>query len=302
MDSGSAVPALQVDSPKAQSVYDTVVQNAGCSGSGDTLGCLRSLPYEQFLRAANSVPSIFSYSSVDLSYLPRPNDKDNFFAMSPDLAVGQGKYAKVPLIIGDQKDEGTLFSLVQTNLTNTDELVTYLKSYFDDASQEQIAGLVAKYPDDPSAGSPFDTGPLYNIYPEFKRLAAILGDITFTLTRRSVLTNVTANGVPAWSYLSTYFQGTPVLGTFHGSDLLEAFFGIPYPVPSNSVKTYYISFVNHLDPNAISTTAPLIEWPQWQSGNPQLLDFGVAKNSLSPDNFRMEAYDYLNTQVSSLRV
>lgn len=51
MDSGSVVPALNVTSTPAQNVYDTVVSEAGCSGSSDQLACLRALPYETFLNA-----------------------------------------------------------------------------------------------------------------------------------------------------------------------------------------------------------------------------------------------------------
>lgn len=62
------------------------------------------------------------------------------------------------------------------------------------------------YPDQPllgqPAGSPFNSGALNNIYPQFKRLAAVLGDTTFTLTRRSYLSTV-ASEVKAWSYLNT---------------------------------------------------------------------------------------------------
>lgn len=68
MDSGSIVPADPVDCPKGQVVYDTVVENAGCSAASDTLECLRALPYEQFLNAANSVPGFIGYHSVALSY------------------------------------------------------------------------------------------------------------------------------------------------------------------------------------------------------------------------------------------
>lgn len=302
MDSGSAIPAVDVASAKAQNVYDIVVSNAGCSSSADALSCLRSLSYNNFLNAANSVPGIFSYSSLDLSYLPRPDPHDIFFPMSADDAISQGKYAKVPFILGDQEDEGTLFSLLQSNVTNTDDVVTYLASYFPGASQEDVAGLVATYPDDPSAGSPFDTGVLNNIYPEFKRLAAILGDVTFTLARRSVLSDLTGSGLPAWSYLSTFFYGTPILGTFHGSDVLEAYEDIPFPTPATSFQTYYVSFVNNLDPNAITTAAPLIEWPQWSSSDPQLIEFQQLSNTLTPDDFRPESYEYLMSHTAEFRV
>jgi triacylglycerol lipase len=44
--------------------------------------------------------------------------------------VEQGKYAKVPFIAGDQEDEGTIFTLFQSNITTTAELVSYLLNVF----------------------------------------------------------------------------------------------------------------------------------------------------------------------------
>ena len=97
--------------------------------------------------------------------------------------------------------------------------------YFQDATTETITALVATYPDDPSDGSPFGTGILNEWYPQFKRLAAILGDLTFTLSRRAVL-NIVSSEVPTWSYLASYDYGTPVLGSFHAGDILQVFYGI----------------------------------------------------------------------------
>ena len=73
MESGGCVPAVPVDGIKRQQVYDQVVTAAGCSGSVDTLVCLRSVDYTTFLNASTSVPAIFGYSFVALSYLPRPD-------------------------------------------------------------------------------------------------------------------------------------------------------------------------------------------------------------------------------------
>ncbi|KAI9712256.1 MAG: hypothetical protein M1828_001699 [Chrysothrix sp. TS-e1954] len=298
MDSGTAVPAVPVSDPKPQAIYDTVVKAAGCSGKSDTLTCLRSLPYQQFLNAANSVDGIFSYNSIDLSYLPRPDPEDDFFPTSPNVAT---TIAKVPVIIGDQEDEGTLFSLVQSNITNTDQLVTYLKSYFPYTPRSLVAELVATYPNSASAGSPFNTSVANEIYPEFKRLAAILGDITFTLARRSVLADL-AREVTAWSYLSSYLYGTPVLGTFHGTDIFEDYYDLPDPIPASTVQTYYISFVNYLDPNMISTAAPLINWPRYSASSPELLNFKALTNGIIPDTFRQTSYNFLRAHSSDFRV
>lgn len=236
MDSGSVIPAQTVSSSKAQAVYNQVVSAANCSTAKNTLTCLRAAPYETFYAAVNSLPSIFSYQSVNLAYLPRPDPSSSFFPISPDLAVAAKNFTKVPIIIGDQQDEGTLFALTTSNISTTDQLVTYLQSYFLPSAASVVSQLVATYPDDASAGSPFNTGPLNEIYPQFKRLAAILGDITFTLTRRSYLASVTPYLPGAWSYLATYFYGTPVLGTFHATDLLELYYDAPFPVPLSTLR------------------------------------------------------------------
>ncbi|KAK5679258.1 hypothetical protein LTS10_008073 [Elasticomyces elasticus] len=301
MDSGSVVATNDVTTSKAQVVYDNVVADAGCSSSTDTLACLRQADYTTLLNAMNSAPGLLGYRAVDLAYLPRPDAGDNFYSRSPELSIDSGAFAKVPIIIGDQQDEGTLFSLAQSNITTNARLIQYLASYFptDADAVADVTGLVANYPDQPllgqPAGSPFNTGVLNNIYPQYKRLAAILGDLIFTLARRNYLDKV-ASQVPAWSYLSTYFAGTPVLGTFHATDIAVDFF-IP-GIPQQSVLTYYISFVNKLDPNALTTAAPLLTWPRWTSGAPQLINFGALRNSLIPDTFRQAASDYLATKQS----
>lgn len=293
MDSGSLVPADPVDGVKGQAIYDTVVQRAGCSGSADTLTCLRTVSYNTFLTAVNSVPGIFSYESVALSYLPRPDGK--VLTQSPELLAMAGKYAPVPFIIGDQEDEGTLFSLVQSNISTTDQIIDYLKAYyFFDVTRQQVSDLVNLYPDDPSAGSPFRTGPLNNIYPQFKRIAAILGDLTFTLTRRVFLhtAKFAKPNVPSWSYLATYNYGTPVLGTFHASDILPAY-GITPGVPSSTIQGYYSNFLVNLDPNVGKTVAPLPTWDKWADDTRSIINFGALGNSQLLDTFREDAYQYL---------
>lgn len=309
MNSGSVIPATDVSSPKPQEVYDTVVKNAGCSSASDKLACLRSKDYTTFLNAANSVPGIFSYQSVNLAYLPRPDSGDNFFSESPEVSATNGRFTKVPLIIGDQEDEGTLFSLVQSNITTSQQLHDYIASYFpsNPTINQDVDQLLTYYPNQPllgqPAGSPFRTGGLNNIYPQFKRLAAILGDLTFTLSRRVYLTTIEPQqSQPCWSYLSSFLYGTPVLGTFHGSDLLFSYQLVPPNPITNTLQTYYVAFTNHLDPNSLGNKAPMIPWPQWTVQSPQLMNFESLSNKIIPDTFRKNASDYLLGTKSKYRI
>jgi carboxylesterase type B len=172
--------------------------------------------------------------------------------------------------------------------------------FFDQATTSQIDALVATYQTTTEDGSPFRTSLLNNLYPQFKRVSAILGDLTFTITRRVFLEATIAVNptVPSWSYLSTYDYGTPILGTFHGSDLLQVFYGVLPNNAARSIRGYYYSFVYNLDPNEGNDLA---DWPQWSKGK-QLMNFGALKNSLISDDFRADTAAWLRANVGSLRV
>lgn len=110
MNSGSVVPAVDVASPKAQAVYDFVVNAAGCSGSSDTLACLRGLSYEDFMRAANVSNNVFWFladanvypslcldcSAINLSRLHTSLDLIQQTASSPSVLRSLFRTATMP--------------------------------------------------------------------------------------------------------------------------------------------------------------------------------------------------------------
>ncbi|OAQ61275.1 cholinesterase [Pochonia chlamydosporia 170] len=291
MNSGSVIPVDPVDCPKGQAVYDRTVERGGCQGSTDTLECLRQLPFEKFYNAVVTEPAVLSYNALALSYLPRPDGK--ILLQSPDDQGLSGKLFAVPTIIGDLEDEGSIFALFQQNLTTPGQVVDYLaERYFTHATKPQLQELLDTYEADPAAGSPFRTGDANQIYPGFKRLAALLGDMVFTLTRRLTLTlaSVVKPDMPTWSYLASYKYNTPILGTFHISDVMEIFYN---ESPNSSVKncrTYYFNFLYNQDPN-VGVTG-LSQWPRWADGN-KLMWFQENKTDLLADDFRNKSADFL---------
>lgn len=319
MDSGSILPAQSV-----------------ASSHSDTLACLRDLPYPRFRAAAETIPGFFGYESLNPAYVPRFDPNDDFFSAPPEFSIQRGHFAKVPIIIGDQEDEGTLFSLAQANISSSKELTEYFTSYYPETGRRVLADLVSKYPDYPSAGSPFRTGHENQLYRQYKRLAAILGDLSFQWPRRVFLSAVAAQ-VPAWSYLSSYLYGTPVLGTFHASDILGLFDekvqGLLSAEAVDSLQTYYISFINHLDPNALSQKAAVAEtvgqsdglkppvqqqlvisddsgsnlhgtrhWPRYHESERQLLNFRNHSNGIIADDFREEAFEFYADHLEDFRL
>lgn len=219
-----------------------------------------------------------------------------------DVLTATGQYAKVPFIIGDQQDEGTLFSLGQTNLSTSDDTVTFLNDfYYPQTDRSVVQGFVDTYPDDIVSGSPYNTGLLWNVYGEFKHLAAILGDQLFTLQRRRVLHyNLLNGGAPAWTFLATYFYGTPILGTFHATDVLEGFDYLGDTNPKTLQHAYYLSFINTLDPNN-GTSSDYSTWPQWTEDGREILMMDLSTNyEVGEDNFREESYQYLLANIGNM--
>ena len=105
MDSGSITPTEPVNGVKAQGIFDTVVEAAGCASAADSakLECLRGVDYITFVNASNSVPTYLGYDSLALSYAPRPDGR--ILTASPEALAQTGKYAAVPMIIGNQENE-----------------------------------------------------------------------------------------------------------------------------------------------------------------------------------------------------
>ena len=66
MQSGGPIPVGSV--ANGQGYYDQIVASTGCSGSADTLQCLRQVPYDQLKSAVDETPGTFSYQVCSGSF------------------------------------------------------------------------------------------------------------------------------------------------------------------------------------------------------------------------------------------
>ena len=119
--------------------------------------------------------------------------------------------------------------------------------------------ILVLYSNDPSFGSPFGTGnETFGLSPEYKRLAAIIGDANFHAPRRAWAQAAAAAGVPvhAFEFADPDAVATPALGVTHGTDV-PYLYGAPFLADPASapgqlsavMMDYVISFVVGLDPN-----------------------------------------------------
>ncbi|KAJ7628831.1 carotenoid ester lipase precursor [Roridomyces roridus] len=282
MQSGSPVPVGPIEN--GQKYYDAMVEQTGCSGAADTLACLRTVPYAQFKAAQNASPGIFAYQSLVLAWLPREDGV--FLTDNPQLLIQQGKVANVPIVTGDCDDEGTLFSLSTVNITTDAQFLTYIKQFWlPEATDAQGAQLNSVYPSDLPDGSPFNTGLLNGLTPQFKRIAAFQGDAVFQAPRR-FFQNALSGKQNMWAFLNSRLKAVPLLGSFHGSDILQV-----YDEVGSELMDSVINFAVNLNPNGHT----LPNWPQWTTKTPnmlQLLD-GLIATTITQDTYRAAGMQFL---------
>jgi triacylglycerol lipase len=294
MDSGSITPTKQLNSSNAQEVYNQLAINAGCHDTANSFECLSRLSGQELNEAQNDIPAIFSYKSLALPFLPRWDGKKMFKEQVYDL-VAKGKYAKVPYIIGDNEDEGTMFAMFNSNITTSKQFKSYIRGMFSDISDEMWSKIEKLYPDDPSEGSPYRTGQQWNWYPEYKRLSSILGDFVFQWPRRFFLDATT--DVNRWSWFSTAQHGLPYVGTSHANDLLYIWFMPTLMRPGRTFKRAYVAFTNYLDPNIGSDLGP--KWPEYSESRKNFV-INFLSNTIADDDYRKEQSDYVNAHVKKL--
>lgn len=260
------------------------------------------------MSAANSLPGIFSDASVNLAYLPRPDNRgDNFFTDSPEIAVSKGDFAQVPVISSNVEDEGTLFALAagQREIKSTEDIENYLTTTFE-FPQKVVAQLVGSYDADAiNAAAPKG-------YPGNYLLAKIIGDATFTMMRRSYLAaHSKSSPGKAWSFMDSHLKGVVALGTYHGSEMPNIFTGhqvsnttLQAAFPAESymsadIQERYIRFINFQDPNKSSDPAKLDpQWPAYDAAGLQMLQYTASEGvQVMKDDFRQEAYKTLTTSA-----
>lgn len=221
------------------------------------------------------------------------------------------------------RDEGTLFSLLaQLEATNDEDFKEYFQTvWWPTASDEDMEGLMELYPQDPTQGSPFilETSSLTpalddvnNPTPNFKRMAALMGDYAFEAQRRNLLSNWNFTN-PVWNYIQdvdipavgsllpdSELTNIPLLGSFHAYDVWFNVFGfIPSSLSKNTQnrQATIISFVRNLDPNMHGLDIP--DWPEYTTEGLETYRFVESGPEIVKDDYRIAGMEYINAHPDS---
>ncbi|KDR70958.1 hypothetical protein GALMADRAFT_271402 [Galerina marginata CBS 339.88] len=280
MQSGAPIPVGPIE--RGQVMYDQLVQDTGCARASSSLQCLRTVSFEALAAAVNKSSNIFDYRALNIAWLPRVDGV--FLQDLPFAQIKAGKVPRIPIVSGNSDDEGTIFSFAQSNLTTDEDFRAYAKTiWFPAASDVELTPLWTSYPSVASEGSPFGTGDLNQVYPQFKRIAAFQGDIVFQNPRRYFLHNISGKQ-KVWSYLSKLLKSTPFVGSFHGTEA-----AVPF------LDDYFIQFVTNLNPN---TGVAGTVWPEYASQSPNMLTFNdTSAPFITQDTYRAAGMEVLTDLV-----
>ena len=313
-----ALSAFPWDTPTSNSsnlIFDGVAATLGCSNSSDKLACIRDVPFTTFYDAFNpanngSQPNVQATIDGDL------------IAENPVKALAEGKYVKVPTMIGHNMDEGALFTAVPS-ADNDTALIALLNSNSSKVSltvvsypylSSHLDNLLELYPNIPSEGVPygqFDNQTIPNAGSQWRRAASIIGDLAVIAPVRwsAQIFNKTQ---PVYKFVfnGTYASGFPAFfGATHG---LEIAFIFNDPTLLNTtaehnlahvVSRTWISFVSELDPNHHGV-AGLPHWDVYSNG-PDGVYFDLQQDlpiTLKSDDFRKEGIALINQVKSELNM
>jgi para-nitrobenzyl esterase len=196
----------------------------------------------------------------------------------PVKVFEQGSFDKVPTVIGNNRNEATLFFYLTgtgLDLTAPVDAASY-QALEDGFSPGNGAAIVAEYPIASFQGS-------------YKAAAAeAMGDAAFVCGARRVARALAAAGVPTFRYDFDHALdlGMPGLGAFHASEL-PFVFGNPLqpevPLASadlpvvKQVMAYWGSMATHGDPN----TTGQLAWPPYDTTNETQLVLDVTASTES---------------------
>ncbi|KAJ7053275.1 extracellular triacylglycerol lipase precursor [Mycena amicta] len=326
LESGTGGLLPVFDAAHRQDDWDNFVKTLPPSCATQTnnvFGCLQN--DKSNVSSADLLAAVLAANSAsdeDYPWAPTLDGPNGFLPDIPSVLLKQGKFTRIPIILGNNLDEGTYFT---TPLTNSTAFIRghMVSNYTSRIASVGQVGAVADrllelYPDVPALGSPFNTGnETFGLSSQYKRYAALLGDIMFQAPSRSVAQTFTGFGVPVYSYLFTgpvahALSPPPLAGEPVGLANLGVMHTAEVPYVYNSTATfqegdaaaalgrlmvdYWVSFATSLNPNdGRGIQRP--NWAKYTLKDPMTLELNSNKTSLIPDTYRAAQISYINANT-----
>ncbi|KAG7086361.1 hypothetical protein E1B28_002321 [Marasmius oreades] len=316
LESGGAGTTFTFSASRRQNSWDTFVDAIqGCSStSANTFDCIRSASSSSLLQATDIS---LAEANEQFPWAPTLDGPNGLLPELPSQMYAKGRFSRIPFISGTDLDEATLFT---SNTTSSSDMVrngiiSNCTTTSDGSGGTELDNaadvLLQLYPNDPTLGSPFNTGSdTFGLSSQYKRSSAITGDLMFHSVRRLWTQTAAQAGVKAYGYLFTGPKlelAPPALGVSHGTELFYVYGLVPlagaplnHIFLSDKIMDYWISFVSTLDPND-GKGAQRPVWPEYSSTNPVLLELNADNIDSILDNYRANGINFLSNNAVLFR-
>jgi para-nitrobenzyl esterase len=240
----------------------------GCGGAADVAACMRGKTTAE-IRAVLPPPPNFAFSPGEWGHW-QPTFDGVLFPQQMDAAFTSGEFNRVPVLIGSNRDEGTLFVYDAFDAlgmpVTADEYPGLLRDFV--AGDENVAQAMAFYP-------------LANYPTPGAALSAAFGDGFLACPTIGTARRLAAH-TPTYLYQFEYSDApfelptTIPLGAFHGAEIQYVFGKRGGPLPpfspveqalSGSIMGYWTRFAAGANPNG----AGAVEWPVLDAGDGHLV-------------------------------
>ncbi|KAA8900216.1 Alpha/Beta hydrolase protein [Sphaerosporella brunnea] len=290
LQSGTAAGPPHNDTRWYQPLYDQVTAVTGCDSALDTLDCLRNLPYETL------------YPALDVGSEWFPTVDGDMIRSWPSTATREGRFVKVPLLVGSNTDEGISFGVTGVN-TDAEALAQLIASARYVLTTAQAQKLLSLYPNVPALGSPYGTGNRTwpNLGLQWKRYASMAGDLTMVAPRR-LLASEASKYSSAYSYRFDAplpnNTATSRVGVGHFQD-------VPY-VMANPAQTYTplgndtrrLALAHKMAgmwATFVSDGNPGDGWPMYSREEPRNFVFRSDQSYVEEDDYRIDGMEFINS-------
>ena len=305
MESGGPIGTALQDLAYYASPVENLTRTVGCYTSSNQLSCLRGLSSDQLFAAQTSQTW-------------NPLVDGDFLTAYPSDLMASGSFIHVPILTGANSDEGVSFAVGRVN--DTTALFNALLPYRSYAiSPPSARSLLDLYPNDPAHEPPYD---IMNdtIFPsrglQWRRAAAIGGDIVIISGRRKLCQEVAQADIPIYSYRFAQrpWNATQEMGVQHFVNVAFSFQNISGalgPLPqyqsyrdlSTSIGRAYANFATYNDPNGLggpntnnnSDATGLPPWPRWEADNPENMVLLANGSWVESDTFREQGIAFINS-------
>jgi para-nitrobenzyl esterase len=255
---------------RADEIGAAFAQSLGCTDGVDVAACLRAKSADEIAAADTSGSNVLRELAAEPSFWPSVDG--TFLPMDFRDAVDAAQVAEVPVIVGWNADEGTLFVLLAEQAGDTVDQAAYDAMTLALAEQSglSVSRIRAQYSVDdyPDAAS---------------ALADAIGDSALACPSRRAARRLAQAGAETYVYHFTYpdaaFQipSDRPLGAFHSGEI-QFVFGHPSAIGRfnfrdpderalhQTMSGYWTRFAR----GAINDGAP-VEWPRYDSTGDQHL-------------------------------